>query len=294
MSEHTVTGDVATAAASVLARARRADIRLDPYPHMVIENALPQATYDALAAAFPPLDWVAGEEAAENNRVCLKGAAQVRGNPAIHPAWQGFFDYHLSRAFFEEFVDLWGDVVARVHPGIEDNFGRALADFRVATRASGKAAAHANREADLVLDCVFGMNTPVTRPVPARGPHIDSPVKLFSSLLYFRDPADGSRGGEHQMHGLRRRMYPRGRRKKIPERYVVARQAVPYRANTLLFWINTALSIHSVTPREVTPLPRRYVAITGECYGGRATGGFFGHHPQWNTLGGRLRSLVNV
>jgi hypothetical protein len=96
------------------------------------------------------------------------------------------------------------------------------------------------------------------------------------------------------MYRLNRRMYPKSRLKKIPWRYVSPAKRFPYQANTLLFWLNSALSIHGVTPRAVTNEPRRYVAVMGECYGGKDHNGFFGHHPEWDSLPGRLRSLVNI
>ncbi len=287
-------GTPSSARLSILGKATKADIRLRPYPHLVIEDALPAEVFAELAANFPRFEWIAGAEANDNNKACLKAAADVLGNPAIAPIWQEFFTYHLSRAFFQQVVEIWGETIERTHPGVAANFGKPLADFVVGTRAAGKATSEANKETDIVLDCVFGVNTPVRRVTPVRGPHIDNPVKLFSSLLYFRTADDDSQGGEHQMFHLRNRMYPQRRLKKIPERYVEADIRIPYRANSLLFWLNSALSIHGVTPRGVTPVPRRYVSVTGECYGGEKTGGYFGHHPEWETVSGRLRSLVNL
>ena len=40
---------------SILQRATRADIRLDPYPHVLIHDALPPAVFQALAESFPSL-----------------------------------------------------------------------------------------------------------------------------------------------------------------------------------------------------------------------------------------------
>ncbi|MEQ8860264.1 MAG: hypothetical protein RIC56_16625 [Pseudomonadales bacterium] len=278
---------------SILGRATKADIRLDPYPHVVVHDALPEDVYRQLDAEFPEFDWIAGSEARENNRACLKPAAQALGSSQVSRLWQAFFEYHLSAAFFDEFVALWGPTVLAQHPGFQANFGKALKDFEVGVRATGKSEASDNREADVVLDCVFGVNTPVWQPTPVRGPHIDSPFKLFSSLLYFRRVDDDSVGGDHQMFRLRRRMYPRARLKKIPGRYVEPVGRVPYRANTLLFWLNGVSAIHGVTARGVTSVPRRYVATMGECYGGTARDGFFAHHPQWESTLGRARSLLN-
>ena len=39
-------------------------------------------------------------------------------------------------------------------------------------------------------------NSPVRTPSTVRGPHLDSPFKLFAALLYFRAPEDDSSGGD--------------------------------------------------------------------------------------------------
>ncbi len=278
----------------ILGRVRREDIRLDPFPHVLIHDALPQPVFESLAASFPSFEYVARDEASLNNKACLRGADEVLGDASIGADWQRFFNYHLSREFFLHFVDLFGPTIDRMHPGLVENFGRPLEAFEVGTRATGKGTASSNREPDVVLDCVFGVNTPVRAPTAVRGPHIDSPFKLFSSLLYFREPNDASEGGEYELYSLKRRIYPKASLKKIPRRYVRPVARVPYRANTLMFWLNGSTAIHGVTPRQITPIPRRYVAVMGECYGGRNTEGFFAHHPGWDSALGRLQSLLNV
>jgi hypothetical protein len=82
--------------------------------------------------------------------------------------------------------------------------------------------------------------------------------------------------------------------KHIPERYVESVKRIPYRRNTLLAWINTRSSIHAVTPRSVTPLPRRYVAVSGECFGGGRPCEFFSHFDEWDRPIQRLRAKIKV
>jgi len=42
----------------------------------------------------------------------------------------------------------------------------------------------------------------------------------------------------------------------------------------LVFWINTPYSLHGVTPRGITDVPRRYVNFVGECFSGPKHGFF--------------------
>jgi hypothetical protein len=56
---------------------------------------------------------------------------------------------------------------------------------------------------------------------------------------------------------------------KIDPRKVERIATVPYRANTLVMWINSPAALHGVTPRSATEIPRRYMNFLGEYYGGR-------------------------
>ena len=57
-------------------------------------------------------------------------------------------------------------------------------------------------------------------------------------------------------------------------------------------WLNGARAIHAVEPRSVTERPRRYIAITAECYGGREARGHFLHDPRWSSLTGAITKPV--
>ncbi|MEZ5598481.1 MAG: hypothetical protein R3E84_19255 [Pseudomonadales bacterium] len=280
---------------NILQNVKPANIVMTPYPHVVVEGALPEKLFNELARTYPSMRYVARDEENLNNKATLRGNAEVLDHPdEVAPIWREFFEFHLSQDFFDAFVRVWGGVVEQLHPDLPLNFGKPLEAFHAEARATGKGQSARNQAADIVLDCVFGVNTPVSKPTAVRGPHIDSPHKLFSSLLYFRTEQDDSRGGDHVMFELKNRMYPRGTLKRIPERYVRDVKVIPYRSNLLLFWLNGAHAIHGVTPRHVTQHPRRYVAVAGECYGDTTTGEYFARDPQWNRGMDRLRSLLNV
>ena len=82
--------------------------------------------------------------------------------------------------------------------------------------------------------------------------------------------------------------------KKIPARYIELVKRVPYRANQVVMWMNTPDAIHAVAPRGVTPFARRYVAVSGECFGGAMPSAFFSHFPEWSRPVARLRAMLGV
>ena len=254
---------------SILGRLDPAAIVMDPFPHVVVAEALAPDYYAALASAFPGMATIAGSAKLANNRAYRLPAPKALAHPAIAPVWREFVDYHCSDAYLRELVRFWGVALAREYPDFERLVGKPLPDLSGALRrSSGKRKYDpANLNADVALDCQFVVNSPVRERGSVRGPHLDQPYTLFAALLYFRDPADGSEGGDLELY--RRR----GANGRFDARYHVAPEAVEafrtvrYAPNTLVMWLNTPDALHGVTPRAVTETPRRYVNFVADCYG---------------------------
>ena len=254
---------------SILERISEANIRRDGFPHVVIEDALPEAYYEELAACFPSLDYVAGAEGLKNKRAYRKITLETAEDPAVPAIWREFVAYHCSAEFFARLCDIWGSDIAATHTRLAENFGKPLEDFTVGVRHPGKGKNPENLAHDVMLDCQFSYNSPVRSLSTFRGPHLDSPFKLYAALLYFRHPEGSSSGGDLDIYRLRQGRGPRPRPGKIDPRNVEQVATVPYRANTLIMWINSPAALHGVTPRSVTGIPRRYMNFLGECYRGR-------------------------
>ena len=246
-------------------------IRRDGFPHAIVENALPEGYYEELASTFPPLDRVAGDGQLKNNAAYRMLALDAIDNPGIPQIWRDFVAYHTSREFYDRFCDVWGADIEALHADIEDNFGVPLRDFSVGIRRTGKEDNAENLTDDIMLDCQFSYNSPVRSLSSVRGPHLDSPYKMFAALLYFRHPDDASTGGDFQIYRLREGASFKPRPAKIHPRNVELICTVPYRANTLVLFINSPAAIHGVTPRSVTETPRRYMNFLGECFRGRSS-----------------------
>ena len=270
---------------SILERISKDKIRRDSFPISIIEGALPEDYYEELSSSLPPLDYVTGDTTTKNNTAYHRIAPETVKDAQLPAIWQDFIAYHCSKEFFEKFCDVWGADVAAAHPDFLENFGKPLEDFTVGMRYPGKGKTPQNLNHDIMLDCQFCYNSPVTKPSVVRGPHLDSPFKLFAALLYMRHPDDHSTGGDLDIYRLRDGCSPRPRPGRIHPRNVERQFTIPYRANTLIIWINSPAALHGVTPRSVTEVPRRYMNFLGECYrghdsdyfiaGGTRVGGFW-------------------
>ena len=251
---------------SILSNIDETKIHRDPFPYAVIENALPQEYYQALEASFPPSTFVAGGTELANNEVYRQSAMDTINNHQVPEIWQEFIRYHCSSEFFREFAGVWGGDVEKGHKRLLRNTGKPLRDFSVDIRHAGRENNPDNRAHDVVLDTQFCINSPVKQVSSVRGPHTDSPFELYAALLYFRPLDDDSSGGDLELYKLKRGHFPLPKPTKIDPRHVDCVDSVSYRANTLVMFLNTPASIHGVTPRAVTEIPRRYINFIGECY----------------------------
>src|SRR5438309_7903774 len=83
---------------SLVATATRADLEVDPFPHLVIRHALPDDVCDRLIAEYPPLDTITGGgDVAANTRFDLQAKA-VR-EAGVSPLWQEFIERQTSNEF---------------------------------------------------------------------------------------------------------------------------------------------------------------------------------------------------
>lgn len=275
---------------SILARATPADIRLDPFPHIVIRDALPAALYGTLAECYPDITEVAGKGPLKNNTLYLKSALEVIDNPVFPQVWREFFAYHCSRAFYLEVVALWRSVIEHNLPFIATNRNKPLDAFTCGIRRSGASENPDNLREDMQLDCQFGVNSPVHKVTSVRGPHVDSRFKLFAGLLYFRAAGDDSTGGELELYRYRDPALRYHSDRPIDAEFVQQMQGkalnrieaglvekteiITYEPNTFVMWLNTPHSVHGVSPRGRTNWPRRYVNFLGESYDSAGNGYF--------------------
>ena len=139
---------------SVLQRAQVGDVETDPYPFVVVPDALPNDLCDALISEYPRLG-ILGVDATQNNSRWSIPALDVSQNDAIARVWKDFVAYHASPAFFDECVRVFGDHVVRLYPRAFSNID-ALRAARLGIRDRDPL-----EECDFFLDAQISGNTPV-------------------------------------------------------------------------------------------------------------------------------------
>jgi hypothetical protein len=240
------------------------DIRLDPFPHIVVDDPMEAALYAELSASYPPFSRIAFDtpwRPVPDNKRYEFSARAILDAPDLPDCWKEFTLRHSGAEFLAEVAALFRGhwlqtMLAAIGGGFE---GRrtTLQDLV---------------ETDPFLirqDARMEINTPVkSRPSSVRGPHLDKPYRLFSCLFYLRAPEDDSVGGDLQFWRWRDGV-PQAPidRFELPAEEVEPDIVIPYRANRLVIFPQTLHSLHGVTPREPTPHMRRYVFITAEIAG---------------------------
>ncbi|MDQ8021164.1 MAG: hypothetical protein REI94_04950 [Moraxellaceae bacterium] len=248
---------------SILSRAAKADLVTTPYPHLVIQDALEPELFARLAAAFPA-DEVILDGRTPRDTWFDYPACKVIRDERVAPIWRDFFAYHTSKAFFDELVVLAGDQLKALHPELESRAGRKLQDWVVGMRPGGRGDPLADG-AEASMECQFYINY-TRQPRVVRGPHVDRPSELFAALLYFRREDDDSTGANLEVCEAVAPIYPGDqavRISKLPaeidEDLVKTVRLGEYKANTLVLFLNSARSIHAVSPRSPTGVPRRHI-----------------------------------
>lgn len=250
------TGAPATGFPGVLDTVSPADVRLAPFPHIVVDNALPAESYGALADSFPSFRQVAWDGPAPSNRRYAMSTFLYDLVDTLPDAWRAFGHRHTSRAFLREvhalFAGHWTPAAEAVWDQLETaTLGLFMRDD----------------DADIQCDARVELNTPVTdAPGSVRGGHLDTANRLFSGLLYMRPDGDDTPGGDLCLYRPAPDFDPKARKNAFAfaEAELIEAARVPYGANRLVMFPNSPAAIHGVTPRPITPWQRNYVFITAE------------------------------
>jgi hypothetical protein len=211
------------------------EVLWDPWPHVVVHEALPRELYNSLVESRLPWQSImkaSGLPEGPNTRHDVKAALLLRS--AGHSVWKDFVAYHISGQFWRDILATFGEVIRISHP-------RFNTDEPVGCRYLD--------HAPILLDCQMGINSPCG-PEPSRvvGPHIDNPQALFAGMLYMGNEG----GGDLQLYRWKgTRIYKNeGMGHRIPDDAVELVDTVPYEHNTFVGFINSPDAVHGVSHRH--------------------------------------------
>lgn len=218
------------------------DLKTDPFPYAVVHPALPWDVYERLDEEFPDYELIKGDRPEESNVLYQYHAAHAL-HDEIGDLWREFFLYHTSKEYYRELDKAVG--ITDYYPVLE---GKSIG------------VRYRDRDAQIKMDCLFGVNSPVKRASTVKGPHLDNPKEIYACMLYFPEKDDDAGGGLTLFRYANIEPVFYGKRFCDD---VTAEVYVPYERNTAVFFINTQRSLHGVGLRQPTDKIRRYVNV--EC-----------------------------
>lgn len=247
---------------SLLDTVTPAAIRTDPFPHIVIDDALPPMLYAAISAAYPSLAMIVpprgGDRPAypSNHRYTFSAwISEI--HDALPPVWKEFVRQHSGPRFFEQVVRLFDGYWPRA---LLDHLGGNLLGHSM-----GLLLQPHETPPRIFLDARAEVNTPVYGAASVvRGPHLDTSNRLFSGLFYLRAAEDDTGGGDLTLYRWKHGPIAAFDTYVLPADSVEAAVTIPYRANRFVLFPQTIQSLHGVAARPPTPHVRRYVFITAE------------------------------
>ena len=241
---------------SLLAGITPADIRSEPFPHIVARDVLDAATYAALSEGFPRAERLAWDGPLPSNARFQLSAWLIQLSELSAP-WKEFAMLHSSSAFFADVAELfrehWPDALKQALRGtlLGHSTGVLLRDQFDRVR--------------ILQDARIEINTPVIgKAHSARGAHLDAPNRLFSAMFYMRHPDDVAIGGDLQLFRWKNGPVAACDRFELPPDAVEWVETIPYLANQLVIFPHGIDALHGVSVRHPTRHMRRYVFITAE------------------------------
>ena len=263
-----------------------ADVRPDPFPYVVVPDALDADHYQGLAAGLPGLDRSArstrlpttGESisspaaAGRSSRstTCRTCGASSSGSTPPMSSCRTSSRSSPATSPRPCAAALPGDP----RPGLEAVAVRApgaggglrFARLRPLTwlgRTVWLNDYSRPQRLDVQGRATLALNTPVRQVTSVRGPHVDSPHKCYVGLFYLRHPADRSTGGDLELFRWKPGRVAKPWAAKIPADDVEVVETVRYEPNMFALFLNTSDSIHGVTVRSQTDVPRYLVVTSG-------------------------------
>ncbi|WP_265593583.1 hypothetical protein [Verrucomicrobium sp. BvORR034] len=245
----------------------------EPFPMLVVENALPSELYEALRSSLPGYLENAGifncirpalgldhypeghpaslrDDLPDNTKMARR-AFELLADPALPKVWGEFVRVNTGQEALQSMLHVFGKALLREHPDFEQRFG-ALSDLQAVQRYTRQLQSN-----EVELDTPLLLHTPVKGVVSQqRGPHLKTLDKPIEGFLYLAPVGFDGPEAVHEFFAVEEGAEPLfGAGLQTESKGLRLARTVPVRGNTLVIFLNTARSIQTIAPRSTTPFP---------------------------------------
>jgi hypothetical protein len=251
---------------NVLQKISKSNVNMNPYPYVVIEDALPEKIYNELESSFPEQLLAGDSSHIVNDRGHTRRylSSRVLEDKKVSNIWLDFFAYHVSNEFYQHTVkNVLVDAIKEYYPDQADAIINTPSQPR-------QHVGQTENRTPIVTDCQFVMNNPLSESETSRTPHLDNPVEIYAALLYFKKYDDLSVGGDIQIWDSVVPRNPKiiGKREAVLDS-VKYHDSCPYKPNSLILFLNCRHGVHGVGTVTNQSKVRRSINIIGEYGDGR-------------------------
>jgi hypothetical protein len=246
----------------LLTKASSAVVETDPFPHLIIDEALPPAAYQALVEHMPSDDYLCASQSRGPNRYHRRSSREIlkASDALVHPVWKRFVRQHLAADFFESACHAFNGHLLETDRRLMERAGRRLSEMKPLQRGQRSLF----RKSRTWLECQISLVTPTERYASPLGPHLDRENTVWAGLYYLGNHPSEI-GGDLLFYRFKhpaRREYWRDR--MIPPSLVEIVKVVEARENRLVMFLHGPDAVHGVSPREPNRASRKAVNLVCE------------------------------
>ena len=228
------------------------NVSSEPWPHIIIENALPQEIHDELLDTLPD-DRLGKQEAKDKHgKLTWLIYEMYQEKFPVSNIWKDFILYHTSQEFVDKVLnafDTWTEKLPLPKNQMK------LIDTNLPEDKTG----------NYYTEFSFVKHPPENN-LSNRTPHTDNEKEIYAGLLYLKHPLEQSTGRDfaiHQPHSLKMTK----KREYITPGPIVKK--CEYKSNNFVMFWNGVDTQHSVTPRQNASHPRWSINMIGRWTGHR-------------------------
>jgi hypothetical protein len=209
-------------------------VRYKPYPHLYIENALPENIHNELLNTLPSERLDKQKPVDKHNKLTWLLKEITKEDYPVSNVWKEFIDYHTSREFLEKVFNV---------------FDRVSCDAKIKLP---NIVLEENENCNAFTDFSFVKHPPINE-VSNKIPHSDNEKEIYAGLLYLKYPEDKSTGGDFCIHEQKNNVMNFRREYYTPGKII---KTIPYVSNNYVMFWNGRYAQHSVSARQGATHPR--------------------------------------
>ena len=243
------------------------EIIQEPFPHLIIENALPDNLANELLESMPKFNDIKDKlfctayrfedngNPIEGSKYLLRRSkiAQIQEFPEI---WKHLIEFQSNKISIERWWQIFSKQISSYYPKQFEEL-KAAESWNYGIRSNDSATDH-----DFLVDAELVYHAPSSLTTQERGPHIKVRNKLMEFHYLLRHPNDDTKGGDFEIYKFKENCFiTYDSQQQIKNKNtLIPVKTIPYKHNQVIAWLNTPNTITAYSPRGPGIYPIHYMA----------------------------------